>query len=54
MGDHKILTAILGDTKPKPITTERRNWKQYSKTNLIKLLEDTSFDLEIDTVRMVK
>ena len=34
MGDHKITTATLGEKKPEPKITERRNWKNYSK-NLI-------------------
>ena len=34
MGDHKIITAILGDLKPQPKITERRSWKNYSKSNM--------------------
>ena len=37
MGDHKIITASLGAHKPLPKTTERRNWKNYSKTQLLEL-----------------
>ena len=34
MEDHKIITAILGDLKPQPKITERRSWKNYSKSNM--------------------
>ena len=51
MGDHKIVTATLGAPKPVPKITERRNWKNYSKTKLLELLADVKFDLEIETVQ---
>ena len=38
MGDHKIITANLGDLKPLPKISERRSWKSYSKAGLIELL----------------
>ena len=51
MGDHKIITATLGETKPQPKITERRSWKNYSKTGLLELLKEVKFDLEINTVQ---
>ena len=51
MGDHKIITATLGVKKPQPKITERRNWRNYSKTLLIELLAEIKFDLEITTVQ---
>ena len=51
MGDHKIITATLGDTKPTPKITEKWNWKNYSKSLLIESLNDVIFDLEISTVQ---
>ena len=51
MGDHKIITATLGVKKPQPKITERRNWRNYSKTLLIELLAEVKFDLEITSVQ---
>ena len=51
MGDHLIVTASLGETKPKPNITERRSWKNYTKSGLINLLEKINFDLEITSVQ---
>ena len=51
MGDHKIITASLGEKKPIPKITERRSWKNYTKTQLIELLNEVKFDLEIQTVQ---
>ena len=51
MGDHKIINATLGVKKPQPKITERRNWRNYSKTLLIELLAEVKFDLEITSVQ---
>ena len=51
MGDHKIIMATLGELKPIPKITERRNWKNYSKSLLIELLDQVEFNLEIPTVQ---
>ena len=51
MGDHKIIIANLGGSKPNPRTSERRSWKNYSKAGLLELLKDVEFDLEISTVQ---
>ena len=47
MGDHKIITAYLGDLKPKPKITKRRSWKNYSKVVLLEQLNEVKFDLEM-------
>ena len=39
------------DKKPEPKITERRSWKNYTKNNLIRLLENVEFDLDINTVQ---
>ena len=51
MGDHKIITASIGEAKPPQKTSERRSWKHYSKSGLIELLNEVNFDLEIETVQ---
>ena len=51
MGDHKIISATLGAPKPLPKITERRSWKNYSKTQLLVLLNEIVFDLEITSVQ---
>ena len=43
--------ANLGELKPQPKISERRNWRNYSKTGLIEIMKEVSFDLEITTVQ---
>ena len=47
MGDHKIITADIGEQKPQPKLSIRRSWKNYSKAKLLELMKDVEFDLEI-------
>ena len=51
MGDHKIIIANLGGIKPKPKTSERRSWKNYSKAGLLEMMKNVKFDLEISSVQ---
>ena len=49
MGDHKIITANIGDFKSVPKISYGRSWKNYTKESLNEQLMEVQFDLEMVT-----
>ena len=51
IGDHKIVTMQILGKKEAPKTIMKRNWRTYSKENLITLLNEIQFNIESNSVQ---
>ena len=50
-GDHVLLAFGISSVKPKLVTNVRRSWKNYSKANLLNMLEEVDWTVESDSVQ---
>jgi hypothetical protein len=50
-GDHSAIMFEYNIVKPKPVTTIRRNWKNYSQNRLLNMLGNVNWNLQGDLVQ---